>query len=437
VTRIQSSDEPLAVPTGDAKPPVDLSKRDLTLDLARVFSVLLVVAIHLMFVGVGHTASGALTISRPLDHESWFPLATWAGQIMPLFFVVGGFASATAWRSTKRRGGNSRDFVRTRVLRLARPAVPLFIFYVVVIGAATLIGIDPKLLAGVASGAGSPLWFLAAYCLCQALVPLMVRLHEHAPKTTLVVLLVGAILVDVVRYSTQDVLIGLINLAFVWLLIQQFGFWYADGWFDRRAWWQLVAIAAVCYATLIPLTNVFPYSVDMLTNLNPPTVPLIVLGLAQACLLRLLKPALIALMRTRLAKAVVFVVGSRLMTVYLWHLPLIIILAGAALLIPGASPQPATAAWWLSRPLMYALVLVGLFGLSFLVGRWETPRDAPATPPAWAVGLAAVLTFIPALLILQWFLNLEFAILGAVFYGAAALLLGRWRSKGAGTGAAD
>jgi hypothetical protein len=229
---------------------VDLSKRDLTLDLTRVFCVLLVVAIHLMFVGVGHNKAGALTISRPLDHESWFPLATWAGQIMPVFFVVGGFAGLTSWRSTVRREGTARDFVRTRVLRLAQPALPLFIFYVVVLGAATLIGIDPKLLPGVASGAGSPLWFLAAYTLCQALVPFMAGLHERAPKLTLLVLLVGAILVDVLRYSTDNVLIGLVNLAFVWLLIQQFGFWYADGWFDRRKRWQLVAMAAACYALL-------------------------------------------------------------------------------------------------------------------------------------------------------------------------------------------
>jgi peptidoglycan/LPS O-acetylase OafA/YrhL len=407
----------------------DLSKRDLTLDLTRVFCVLLVVAIHLMFVGVGHTSSGALTISRPLDHEAWFPLATWVGQIMPIFFVVGGFAGLTSWRSTIRRGGNAPDFVRTRVLRLAQPALPLFIFYVVVLGAATLIGVDPALLAGVATGAGSPLWFLAAYALCQALVPFMAGLHERAPKTTLVALLAGAILVDVLRYSTGNVLVGLVNLAFVWLLIQQFGFWYADGWFDRRAWWQLVAIAAVCYAALIPMTTVLPYSVDMLTNLNPPTVPLIALGLAQACLLRLLKPALTALMRTRPAKAVVFVVGSRLMTVYLWHLPVIIILAGAALLIPGASPEPASAAWWLSRPLVYLVVLVALFGLSFLVGRWEAPREVGATPPALVVALCTVLTFIPALLILQWFLNLEFAILGAVFYSATVLMLGRWKTR--------
>jgi fucose 4-O-acetylase-like acetyltransferase len=122
---------------------IDLAERDLTLDLARVFCVLLVVVIHLLYVGVGRDAAGGLVVTRPLDHQAWFPAATWAGQIMPLFFVVGGFASLTAWRGVKRRGGTASDYVRNRVLRLAQPALPLFVFYVVVLGVAALLAIDP------------------------------------------------------------------------------------------------------------------------------------------------------------------------------------------------------------------------------------------------------------------------------------------------------
>ena len=313
----------------DAASSIDLSKRDLTLDLARVFAVLLVVVIHLLEVGVG-TGKHGLTISRPLEHQPWFDAVTWVFQIMPLFFVVGGFASLTAWRSLGRRGGGAADYVTTRVLRLAQPAFPLFVFYVVVVGGATLIGVDPKLLGPVVLGAGSPLWFLAAYGLCQAVVPFAVHWHLRAPKRTLLVLLIGAIIVDAARYSTGNAAVGLLNLFFVWVLIQQLGFWYADGWFDRRSWWQLVLVALASWATLFPLTIWGPYSPDMLTNLNPPTVPLIALGLSQACVLRLLRPVLARLMRTRGARAAVFLIGSRLMTIYLWHLPIIIILAGAA-----------------------------------------------------------------------------------------------------------
>jgi fucose 4-O-acetylase-like acetyltransferase len=405
---------------------LDLSKRDLTLDLARVFCVLLVVVIHLLFIGVGRDATGALVISRPLEEQPWFAAVTWAGQIMPLFFVVGGFASITAWRSTVRRGGTAADYVKTRVLRLAQPTLPLFLFYVVVIGGATLLAIAPELVGTVVEGAGSPLWFIAAYCLCQALVPVMVRFHARAAVPTLGVLLVGVVLVDAARYGSGVTQLGYLNLFFVWLLVQQIGFWYADGWFARRAWWQLVLIAAAGYAALVPLTTVGPYNTDMLVNLNPPTLPLVLLGLAQACVLRLLRPALARLMSTHAARAVVFLVGTRLMTIYLWHLPVIIIVAGVGLLIPGASPEPASPAWWWSRIFVYVLVLGILFALSFLVGRWEQPREVGPTPPVGVVAIAAVLTFVPPFLVIEYFLNLWLAIAGAVSFSVAILLLGRW-----------
>lgn len=408
---------------------IDLSKRDLTLDLARVFCVLLVVVIHLLMVAIGVDASGQLVATRPLEAQPWFALATWAGQIMPLFFVVGGFASITAWRSAVRRGSTASDYVRSRVLRLAQPALPLYAFYLVAIGGATLAGLDPALVDLAASGAATPLWFLAAYTLCQAVVPWMAGWHARTPRATLLVLLAGVVLVDAVRFATGITEVGLLNLFFVWVLVQQLGFWYADGWLDRRRPLTLVGIAALAYAALVPLTTLGPYSPDMLFNLNPATLPLVVLAVAQACILRLLKPALARLMETTGARAVVFLVGSRLMTIYLWHLPAILLVSGIALLIPGAAPEPGSAAWWWSRIPYFLVVLGVVYGLSFLVGRWEMPREVGSTPPAWVVALAAICAFVPSFLVLQFFMDLTLAATGTVLLSAAILLIGRWPSR--------
>jgi surface polysaccharide O-acyltransferase-like enzyme len=415
-----------STPVSAAPAKIDLSKRDLTIDLVRVICVMLVVLVHLFEVGVGRPVSGGLSVTRPLDHEVWFPGATWAGQVMPLFFVVGGFASLTAWRSATRKGKTAATYIQGRVIRLALPALPLFIFYVIVIGAATLIGVDAAFLKGITNGAGSPLWFLAAYVLVQGFVPLMAGFHARAPRLTLGVLFVAAALVDAARFDIGITEIGLVNLVFVWLFVQQVGFWYADGWFDRRAWWQLVLIAIVCYVALEPLTIWGPYSANMLTDLNPPTVPLMLLAIAQACVLRLLKRPLSALMRTKGAQGLVYVAGTRLMTIYLWHLPLIIALSGLCILIPGFLPTPLTAAWWLTRIPFYLIVLAGLYGLSFVVGRFERPRTFAATPPLGVVWLSVVLTFVPAFAILEWFLDLKLAVLGAVCIAVAVWLLG-WR----------
>jgi fucose 4-O-acetylase-like acetyltransferase len=412
---------------------IDLSKRDLTLDLARVVCVLLVVAIHLLLVGVGFDERGELVAlaptESPVGSASWFAPATWAGQIMPLFFVVGGFASITAWRSLTRRGGDAADYVRSRVLRLAQPALPLYVFTAVVIGGAMLLGLPAALVTLAVEGAASPLWFLAAYTLCQALVPLMVRLHTTAPRATLAGLLAGAVVVDAVRFTSGVEQVGLLNLVFVWLLVQQLGFWYADGWFDRRRWWQLALLAVAGYTVLVPMTAAGPYPVDMLTNLNPPTLPLVALAIAQTSILRLLRPALARLMSTHAARAAVFLVGSRLMTVYLWHLPVILVVTGVSLVIPGAAPEPGSAAWWWSRPLLFVVVLVAVFGMSALVGRWESPKQVGATPPGAVVGVAALLSFIPSFLVMEFFMDLPIAVIGSVLLAIAVLALGRWPSR--------
>ncbi|MET0590535.1 MAG: acyltransferase [Naasia sp.] len=403
---------------------VDLSRRDLTLDLTRVFCVLLVVVIHLLMIGVGVSRDGAVEASRPLEAQPWFDHATWIGQVMPVFFVVGGFAGITSWRSTLRRGGTAAEFIRTRVLRLAQPALPVYAFFTLTIAVVTAIGVPAELIDTVFTGAGSPLWFLAAYTLCQAFVPVMARLHLKAPRTTMVALLVGAVAVDTIRYSSGAEIVGYLNFAFVWLFIQQVGFWYADGWFDRSRT-QLVAIASCAFAALIPLTVVGPYSTDMLTNLNPPTLPLMALGIAQACALRLLKPVLAKVMETKPARAVVFVAGTRLMTVYLWHLPVVIALAGLTLLIPGAAVAPASAEWWLTRPIYFLVTLLAVFGLSFLVGRFETLREGRRESDLTTALVAAGLAFIPSFVVTVWFLSLGTALLGTVLVGLAVAMLNR------------
>jgi hypothetical protein len=115
-------------------------------------------------------------------------------------------------------------------------------------------------------------------------------------------------------------------------------------------------------------------------------------------------------------------------------LPVIIALAGIALLVPGASPEPSSAAWWLTRPVWYLLVLAVLFGLSFLVGRWEQPREPGVTPPGRVVALAAVLTVAVPILIIPLGLDLALAIAGAVSFGVAILILGRWGTPRNGRG---
>ncbi|UFU14673.1 acyltransferase [Curtobacterium sp. C1] len=405
-----------------------IAQRDLVVDLVRTACVVLVVVVHITMVGVAVGPDG-IAVTSPLQEAPWYVAATWVGQVMPLFFVVGGFASAVGWRSTVARGGGARDFVATRLVRLFRPAIPLFLVLAVALGTATALGTPPELLGEVAFGIGSPLWFLAAYGITQCCVPLRARLHARAPWRTLGALLVLAAAVDAVRFATGVAEVGLLNLGPVWLFAQQLGFLWADGWFARRSRLVLVGGAVAGYVALVPLTSVGLWAPDMLQDLNPPMLPLAFLAVAQACLVQLVHGPLSRLVRTRGAQAAVFVVGRDGMVVYLWHLPLFIALNGIALLLGAPFPEPGSAVWWATRPVALVVVLAVAIGIARVL-RWfdrPLPRLVPGTDrPGWPVlAVAALCTIGPAFAVMQLHLSLGTAVVGAVLVPLGVVLLGR------------
>ncbi|MCJ1714181.1 acyltransferase [Curtobacterium sp. VKM Ac-2922] len=405
-----------------------IAQRDLVVDLIRTACVVLVVVVHVTMVGIAADDAG-IRVTSPLQQADWYVPATWVGQVMPLFFVVGGFASAVGWRSTVARGGGARDWTATRLVRLFRPAVPLLVVLALGLGVATALGTPADLLATVAFGIGSPLWFLAAYGITQCCVPLMARLHARAPWRTLGALLLLAGVVDAVRLSTGVADVGLLNLGPVWLFAQQLGFLWADGWFRQRSRARLAAVAVLTYAVTIAITLVGLWSPDMLQDLNPPMLPLALLAVAQVCLVQVVHAPLTRLMRTRAAQGVVFLLGRDGMTIYLWHLPLFIALNGIALFIGIPFPAPGSATWWATRAVAVVVVLATALAVARGL-RWfdrPLPRLVPgADRPAWPILAVAVLCTVgPAFVVMQLHLSLGVALLGAVLVPIGVWLLSR------------
>jgi hypothetical protein len=428
-----TSSQPRSAPAG----------RDLTLDLARVGCVVLVVFVHILFTGVGRGADGSLIIERTVESQSWFTAASWIANIMPLFFVVGGFAARAGWRSAVARGDTADSFVRVRLARLARPAVPLFAFFAVALGVCRLIGLDPAFVDTVAIGVGSPLWFLAAYMIVQAAAPTMMRLHENHRGRVLLALFAAALVVDAFRflfvghvlgiepvpptgYGIGQELFGIPNIAFVWLFAQQVGFFLFDGWFARRTWPQLLGLVVVGYMALWGLVSLGGYSWSMLGNQWPPTATMAVLAVVQASALTLLHRPLAAIMRTRAAQGAVFAIGSRLMTIYLWHLPVIMILIGVELVLPIPMPTPGGAAWWWTRPLFLLIVLAAVWVLSLWLVRYESaPAPGLRRFPASGATTVAVFLFIaPVIAITAYGLDFPLAAVALACTVAALWLTG-------------
>src|SRR5699024_11026465 len=99
----------------------------------------------------------------------------------------------------QRRGEDGFSFFRTRLLRFAQPTAGLFVVLGLVFGGAVLLGVPMDLADAASYGVGTPIWFVGAYLVCQAMLPAMVAAHHRRPVLTLSLLAAGAVLVDVVR----------------------------------------------------------------------------------------------------------------------------------------------------------------------------------------------------------------------------------------------
>ena len=124
---------------------------------------------------------GELVTGNALDFEPSLWWITWIGQVMPLFFFVGGFASAASLLSAERKGLRPPDWVAHRLRRMMAPAVALATFWIVALALGALVGQATIVGAG-AVGAAIPLWFLANYTIDIAVAPYTFRWFRRAPS---------------------------------------------------------------------------------------------------------------------------------------------------------------------------------------------------------------------------------------------------------------
>lgn len=361
--------------------PARRASRDTGIDFVRALCVLGVVLLHSIMVGVTVSDQGPV-FDNASDGTGWIAPLSWLLQVMPLFFVIGGFSGLLAYRRMRERGGTAVGFVAGRLHRLLRPAV--FTVAIVGVGLAllTVSGVPADLIATAGFRYGQPLWFLGVFLLCQALLPLLASAHERAPYRTIAALVAAAVAVDVLRTATGIDGLGFLNLAFVWMALQQIGFFLADGRIDAlsRRVRATAGLAALLLLVLTFVTGI--YSADLIANINPPTAALLLVGVAHTSLLSLHRERLERFsLRPRVAAFTGFVT-VRTMTIYLWHMPVLLVMAGAtavyALTTGVALPALDSAGWWAGRPLwlITALALTAIIAVAFT--RFES-RPAPQT----------------------------------------------------------
>lgn len=373
------------------------ASRNRVVDLLRVAALSVVVLGHWLVAAVT-VRDGELVTGALLDLAPWTHPLTWVFQVMPVFFLVGGYANALSWRRARERGASGPVWLRGRLRRLLTPVVPLLLVWVALLVAADAAGVDRGSLRTASQVALVPTWFLAAYVVVCALAPVTLRLWERFGWASVVGGLAIGGLVDLVSLTTGPWWVGFANYVVVWCSVHQLGYAWLDGRLDGAG--RRLAMAAVGGVGLVALVWAGPYPVSMIgldgatvNNSYPTRVTLGFLGLLQAGLVLAVEPWLRRWMTRDRPWAVTVRLGSRMMSVYLWHLTVMVLVIGGSLLLGGVGlgAEPLSASWWLGRPLWWGFLALVTLGVVAVVGRLESVRPVAGPVPAWRPLLATAL----------------------------------------------
>ncbi|NIM00282.1 MAG: acyltransferase family protein [Acidobacteria bacterium] len=382
-----------ALELADATP----ESRNRYVDLLRAVSIGAVVCGHWM-IAAPWMDDGRLRFDHVLAIQPWTQWLTWLFQVMPVFFMVGGYSNAVSWDSAQRAGRSYGAWIGARMRRLFGPVVPLLVAWGLLGLAARWVGVPPEAIRTGSQVSVVPLWFLAVYVLVALFTPLSRAAWNRFGVGSFWCLAAAAVFVDYLRFGLEIQGLPWINYLLVWSAVHQLGYLWRDGRFDgpsRSLTWALGGAALMAFLVLVAG---YPRSMvgvpgEEVSNTLPPSIAMLGLGLTQAGLLLALQGPARRLLSGRRAWAATIVVNANIMSIYLWHSTAMVLWIGLSWLLGGVglSWDPGSGAWWAARPpwmLLYGLLLIALLAI---FGRFER-LPMPDRPLAmWRTVLGAVL----------------------------------------------
>jgi len=372
-------------------------------DLLRVWAISMVVIGHWLLTDITYKG-GQLSGLDALEYISWGRWVTLIFQVMPVFFVVGGYVNARSWAAHHEQGEAWTDWVRERAMRLLWPTAVYVAVAVIAVGAATMAGASAHELDQAGWLVALQLWFLPVYLLLILLTPVMLAAHRRWGLAVPLVMATAAAAVDVGVVGAHVAVIGYANYLLVWGSMHQWGFAWQDGTLTRSRW-RPYALSAGGAVLLVVLIAWGPFPVDMIGagervgNTTPPSIALLAFAAAQTGLVLAAEPAVSRWLARPRRWHIVRWLNSNVMTVYLWHMVPAVIVA-IALYATGVMPQPpiGSALWWETRPIWLGSLLLVLVPLVLGVMWAERPMlGLPAgigSPGRWSgpillLGIAA------------------------------------------------
>jgi hypothetical protein len=253
-------------------------------------------------------------------------------QVMPIFFLVGGYSNALSWRSARRKNTGYAEWLRTRLRRLGLPLIPLLLTWLVTCVIALAAGAAPAAVQLASQMALVPTWFLAAYLLVVIVAPPCLLLWEKWGWWSIIlgIGLAGSSMSSASpptarspatrttcscgRASTSSATPG--------------------STVDSRTSSAALLLFAIGAIGLGLLVGFGPYPVSMITagtdaisNSAPTRVTMAFLGMAQAGIVLMLQRPLATLLRSPGLWFLTVLVNQRIMTWFLWHLTALTALA--------------------------------------------------------------------------------------------------------------
>ena len=356
--------------------------RNRYVDFLRAASIAVVIVGHWLVAAPWRDDAGALVPGHMLAIAPWTQWLTLAVQVMPIFFLVGGYANAMAWEAAQRKQVPYPVWLTARFQRLIAPVIPVLIAWMAISLVALAAGLPGEWIGTLSQVALVPTWFLAVYVMVGVAVPWTHRAWKRFGFLSFAALVAGAVGVDALAAATSIPGIGLLNYGFVWLAIHQLGYAWRDGRFRARLVWAAggaAALAALIGLGAYPLAMVGVPGAEA-SNTSPPTVALLALGVMQAGLVLRLEPWARRLLERRAPWTATVLVNGMIMSLYLWHMTAMIAVYAIDLALGGMllSLVPDTSTWWATRPVVMLVFGAALLPFVALVSRFERPAAAIA-----------------------------------------------------------
>lgn len=352
-------------------------ERNRYVDFLRALSIMAVVIGHWL-VAAPYIQNGVVEGANLLGILPWTQWLTLGFQVMPIFFLVGGFSNGVSWSANRRQNGTYAHWFTSRFRRLIYPVLPLFIIWTVIAAFGTAMGVERTIVALAAQLALIPVWFLSVYIMVTAVVPLTHAAWRKWGLGSFFALVAGAIAVDVLSLRFGVPYINFTNFGFVWLAVHQLGYAWSEGYFAKPS--RALLTAAAGLVSLWLLIRFGPYPVAMigvpgndLSNSMPPTLALLALGISQAGIALVLEPQARRMLESIRIWTAVVLMNGMIMTIYLWHLTAFVLVLVAAYMLGGIGLEsfPGTVSWWLMRPVWFALYIAVTLPLVMIFSRYE------------------------------------------------------------------